>query len=185
MRKKILCIIIVIMMTSATLIILPKNKFVKADSIYSNERIDLDYNFIHEVIKQLSEIVFDENAIDFGIYFGREFATKGELWALDKMENWIISNSDNLNSTITMERIGNDSIQGCHEHIMKLVNNKLELMGYGLEFREGSSGPLDVVIPNNESFVFLNRTISGDLEENNITTDEYVKIFWPPRWRKW
>jgi len=68
MRKKILCIIIVIMMTSATLIILPKNKFVKADSFYSNERIGLDYNFIYDTLAQLSEIVFDyQNAIDFGI----------------------------------------------------------------------------------------------------------------------
>ncbi len=168
-------------MTSAALIILPKNEFVKAGSFYSNERIGLDYNFIYGAIKDLSEIINNSQyGVYFDIYFGREFATKGELEALNKIRDWIDENTDNLTSTITIEPIGNDSIQGCHEHIMKLVNNKLELMGYGLEFREGSSGPPDVVIPNNESFVFLNRTISGNLEENNITTDEYVKIVWPP-----
>lgn len=74
------------------------------------ENIGLDYDFIYNVIKELSEIIFDDQvAKDYGIWKGRNFGTEGERYAAEKVRDWFVQNSDNLSADVYTERIGNES----------------------------------------------------------------------------
>jgi hypothetical protein len=106
---------------------------------------------MHNVIKWLCEIVFDPaHGIDHGIYKGRNFGTMGEQYAAFTLKNTILNETTNLTSNTFIERIGNDSLLSPYK--MHLLNNNLEILGYGLAFRNTTSGPPNATIPLNETF---------------------------------
>ena len=145
------------------------------------ENVGLNYDFIYEVIRELSEIIFDDNyAKDHGIWKGRTFGTDGEREAMDKIRNWIIENTDNLTSSYTVERVGDESYGISDLNMMRKVNNKMEILGYYVDLREGYLGDPDVIIPNNESFVFPKKTYWWDWFEHTVDSGGPVKIHWPP-----
>jgi hypothetical protein len=178
MKQKIVSLLLCILMIMTSLVVFKDISNVTAvTGSEEEENIGLDYDFIYEVIEELSLIIFNKDvAIDHDIWKGRNFGTEGERHANEKVKTWFLQNSDNLSADVYTERIGNESY-GDENDMMRALNNKLEITGYGLEFREGTTGEPDVIIPNNESFPFK---IWTNEEYENFSTDDYYKVMWYP-----
>jgi hypothetical protein len=177
MKRKISVMTVIVIMCISSMVIFNENFYVEADTGSGGNTVGLDYDFIYEVIENLSYIIYDEeHAIHEGIYKGRNFGTPGELHALEYLHDTIDLITNNLSANITLERIGNESIS-TRLHMMKRVNNKMEVLGYGLSLRNATSGSPNSTIPNNESFPF---TPYIHLNEKNVTSGGYVEVHWPP-----
>jgi PKD repeat protein len=180
--KKIQHIIILMLVCICLSLIIPNEHNIEA-SEQENGNVGLDYDFIYnDVTKSLSEIIFHKiYGIDQDIWKGRCFGTRGEREAADKIETWLYQNTDNLNVIkIKQEEIGNESFGFSDLHIMRRLNNKMEIMEYYVDLREGYLGNPDVIIPNNESFPFPNYTSNAEWENHIVNSGGPIKIHWPP-----
>jgi hypothetical protein len=84
-RKKISVLIVTLFLTSV--VILPKDLNVKA----SEEGPDLDYGFVYNITKDLSNIVF--NVKSDGLDKGRAFGTAGEHQSALDIKDWMENES--------------------------------------------------------------------------------------------
>jgi len=182
LRRTIVLFVSVILMANVLTTILIKNDTVVSASS-SNQGGKVDYFFMYDVIKKLCEIVFNPRySVDQGIYKGRSFGTTGERYTAEWLNNTIQNITTNLNVTIVKERIGNDTYGLTEFNKMRLVDNNLEILGYGLSFRNTTSGPPNATIPLNETFPFPSYTHNrGILEPYNVSTnDNYYKVEFDP-----
>ena len=85
MRKKICTLLVTLLMiSSATLIIMPKNQNVKADQAEGEDHI-LDVDFIYEIAYDLSDVINNPIYGDGDLKKGRAFGTKGEFYAANNI----------------------------------------------------------------------------------------------------
>jgi hypothetical protein len=135
---------------------------VKAATAQYNDEINGNYMF--NITKDLSNIIKDHiHGTEYGIYTGRAFGSPGEIYTAQHfIYNWFLNNSGNFDPEIAFERIGNESYIN-PLNIMRTVNNKIDILGYGISLQEGNNGE-PVIISNNESFPFPAWT--GDVSEN-------------------
>jgi hypothetical protein len=174
---------IIFVLICICLILIVSNECNVEASGQDNGNVGLDYDYIYnDVIKNLSFVIYDQEfGIDQGIWKGRCFGTEGERYAAEKIETWLEQNTDNLNVLkIMKEDVGNESSKLPDLNMMKRVNNKMEIMGYYIDLREGYSDNPDVIIPNNESFIFPKFTLNAEWENHKVDSAGPVKIHWPP-----
>ncbi|RLF57242.1 MAG: hypothetical protein DRN27_08150, partial [Thermoplasmata archaeon] len=128
MKKKIYALIITLMiLTSAILVIMPKNQNVKADPEGGGESTDIEFDLelIREITEELSEIVNTSYIEPGEIAKGRAFGTDGEHDAARYLNDTF--NID-LGIDAYMERIEN--IETVYDDFDKLdnVTDKLEVL---------------------------------------------------------
>jgi len=176
MNKKVVGILICFMLVSVSFIYTSKESIVKASDEKSTGTDKVDYGFIYEVILDLSNIIFGEHGSDNKIFKGRDFGSVGEREAATLIHSWMDGNTDNLSVlNLTLERIGDDNYGYNPLDPMRVFNNKMETLGYGLSFRNATSGPPNSVIPRNETFPFPCYMLAA---EENISCDDYYVLEW-------
>lgn len=173
--------VLTLLICLSSITILPDNFKVKADSEEfglggAGGAVGLDYVFMYDALEELSEIILDsEHGKDYNIFKGRVFGAKGEQYAADLIEDWLYENTDNLNvSKIVKERIGDENYSIFD--LMRNVNNKMEVLGYGLSFRNATSGSPNATISNNESFPYPSWTLSSYYQNITVDSGGYIDI---------
>jgi len=181
--KKGTTLIIVCMILLTNVIIMISDDHTLIASAHPNSQEEkIDYNFIYRVIQNLTNIILSSHGVDNGIYKGRNFGTAGEHYAAHFLNDTIHQNTNNLTANTVVEHIGNDYLSSNYDYKMHLANNNIEILGYGLAFRNATFGPPNATIPLNETFVFPSHSpFKGILEPDNVSTnDNYYKVAFDP-----
>jgi len=129
MYKKLCVIFITLLLTiPATIIILPRNMNAQAEGgAESGEDLDLDYSYIYNRTKDLSDII--KNApLDHGMQKGRAFGTTGEHLAKTYIEGWM----DDLGLNTTVEQMKSGHLFSENNSYDDGIS-KLEVYGKGMK----------------------------------------------------
>jgi len=86
MRKKLIAIFVMLLITFSTIVIIPNDLVLIAEASPDEEDVELDYQFIYNITENLSNVIFD--AYEEGeLRKGRAFGSKGELYAAKYIED--------------------------------------------------------------------------------------------------
>jgi parallel beta-helix repeat protein len=119
------------------------------DASEGNPEQTLNFQWIHEIVENLSLIVKENKT--YSLWQGRDFGTNGEREAAYRIRDWMILHSQNLNATVYLDRVGNDSYPGSDddENVQHRANNIIEISDYCLQLNSSS---VTLTIPDNETF---------------------------------
>lgn len=146
MVKKIFVLITTLVIILSTILIPTKVEIIRGAGGGGGE-IELDYDWIYDIVVNLSSIVHNITTND--IHMGRDFGSLGEQKAAEYIYNWMDENTKNLNKSIHKYPVGDDSYTGEDYKVIKRANDKMDIISYGLTF---TNGTVNATIKNNESF---------------------------------
>ena len=160
MKKKIVGIL-VFMLLIAGILVVPDYPIVKAD--ICKKAIGLDYNFMWNITKNLSHIIFDYPS-DM-IPKGRAFGTWGEHYAANDI---IAQNMSNIGLyNITLDLINANLIDDCYNN----TDNKTEVIDFALNYSYKGGDPVPI-----DCCPFPAQR--GSLTNNYTGTDLRVRKWW-------
>jgi parallel beta-helix repeat protein len=134
------------------------------------EEPELDYQWINDIVGNLSEIVYNITTND--IHMGRYFGSNGEQEAAYRIRSWMENNSRNLSgTTVYLDRVGNNSAIGDYYKILDRSNNKIDIHDYGLILKNST---LTIRIPNTE--IFPKPKMVWSETEVEVTSDGFRDI---------
>lgn len=169
MKEKIFVTILMLMLTFSA-ICFPKNTIVTVTASDGYEEVSLDYDWIYDIIVNMSEIINKITTHD--IYEGRAFGGEGDQAAADYVFRWMNESTRNIeNKSIYKSRIGSNDYEGNDEQIIHNADNKIDILSYELIFTNGTD---NATIPNNESYP-IPQLIFG-LEEKEFNSSGYQKV---------
>ncbi len=144
--KKIFVLIATLVIILSTIMI-PTNVEIVSGTGGEGDEIELDYDWIYDIVVNLSNII--HNITTNGIHMGRDFGSLGEQKAAEYIYNWMDENTKNLNKSIHMYPVGDNSYTGEDKKVINRANDKIDIKSYGLTF---TNGTVTATIKNNESF---------------------------------
>jgi len=148
----------ILIFSTISFVIIPEDMIVKAISGNGGEDTKLDNNFIYNITKKLSDVIFDA-PLDHGIQKGRAFGTNGERWAADNILEDEMIELGLYN--VTLEPIEN--ISGIRIAESLLIN---------------LATPAQGKLTTKPDILDYQLTIKNLTSNNTITPDCYISVRW-------
>ncbi|MCX6666606.1 MAG: hypothetical protein NT038_11210, partial [Euryarchaeota archaeon] len=161
MRRKIISILLVAAMCMTSIVIVPKNIEVKADPGGEGYN-DIDTSLVYSVCQNLSNVIFD--AYDDELRKGREFGSKGELYASDFIYDFFYD-------------LGLNPVkEGIQSYPNNEIDDKLDVLARGLKV---DGNPVECYISPRWNLSYLNPFYNKYLLTNNFSYSD-LKILRRP-----
>ena len=146
MKRKYFGIFVTLVMIISSIVIPTNVKF--ANAAGGGQEQPLNYSWINEIVENLSLIVKQNKT--YNLWQGRDFGTNGEREAAYRIKEWMTLNSKNLNASVYLDRVGNESYTGPDYKIQHRVNDIIEISDYSLQLKNTTI--ISLTIPDNETF---------------------------------